>query len=242
MKWLKLYENYTNMQSNKSIYGMIHLFGKENRIETALEEIKIYEQEGLQGFIIENYHGSVTDVVNVLKQVDTTLDIGINILPNEYEQAFSIAAEFGVQFIQLDYVSGVYEGYAEGYQYLNVTDYMLWRKKYPQIKVFGGVWPKYYKPIPDSNLQKDLEKAKILCDAVVVTGSGTGIQTPTDKIKEFRKILGDFPLIIGAGLNIDNISQLNYADGAIVGSSFKLGGKTTNRVDRELVSNFMHKL
>lgn len=81
-----------------------------------------------------------------------------------------------------------------------------------------------------------------LCDAVVVTGAGTGKETPLDKIKAFRKILGDFPLIIGAGLTADNIEQMQYADGAIVGSYFKPSGVTTAKVDRLLVKEFMSKV
>ena len=49
----------------KKIIGMIHLSGPDV-INKALEEIKIYEEEGLSGIIIENYHGSLEDVIDVL--------------------------------------------------------------------------------------------------------------------------------------------------------------------------------
>ena len=43
------------------------------------------------------------------------------------------------------------------------------------------------------------------CDAIVVTQDATGQETPMEKINEFRKIIGDFPLVIGAGMTADNL-------------------------------------
>lgn len=224
------------MKFNKSIFGMIHLYGA-NPIERALEEIQIYQEEGLQGVIVENYHGSTDDVINVLRNLkDVKIEIGINILPNEYELAFELAEQYG-SFIQMDYISGRYEKNT----YLDVDHYMSYRNKYPNVSVLGGVWPKYYRPSKGSDLKEDLIKAKMLCDAIVVTGSGTGMETPIDKIKTFREIVSDFPLIIGAGVTSDNIENLEVADGAIIGSYFK-NGNTTSKVDRELVKLFMNKL
>ncbi len=214
---------------------MIHLYGM-NPLRRALEEIKIYENEGLQGIIVENYHGSIEDVVEVLQNVNTTLDIGVNILPNEYGHAFQISNLYNAKFIQLDYISGTYEKAK-----LDESKYITHRDKYPNISVFGGVWPKYYVPSVESDLKNDLRNAMHLCDAIVVTGSGTGKETPLDKIKLFRDTIGDFPLIIGAGLTAENINQMEYADGAIVGSYFKPNG-TADMVDAKLVSNFMKNL
>ena len=224
------------MKFNKSIFGMIHLYGT-SPVERALEEIQIYQEEGLQGVIVENYHGSTDDVITVLRNLkDVKIEIGINILPNEYELAFELAEQYG-SFIQMDYISGRYEKNT----YLDVDHYMSYRNKYPNVSVLGGVWPKYYRPVEGSDLKEDLTKAKMLCDAIVVTGYGTGMETPIDKIKTFREIIGDFPLIIGAGVTSDNIKNLEVADGAIIGSYFK-NGNTTSKVDRELVKLFMNKL
>ncbi len=56
-------------------------------------------------------------------------------------------------------------------------------------------------------------------------------------------MVGTTPLIIGAGLTPENVAeQLVHADGAIVGSTFKKLGKTTNPVNRELVREFMSEV
>lgn len=58
----------------------------------------------------------------------------------------------------------------------------------------------------------------------------------------FRKHLGEsYPLIVGAGLTPKNVKeQLHYAQGAIVGSTFKPDGDTQRMVDRILVRQFMN--
>lgn len=83
----------------KKIIGMIHLSRDTNGefLERALNEIKIYEEEGLYGCIIENYHGSIDDVECVLKNLgERKIKIGINIL-NDYKELhgnFTNAANF----------------------------------------------------------------------------------------------------------------------------------------------------
>ena len=75
---------------------------------------------------------------------------------------------------------------------------------------------------------------------IVVTGEGTGKETPIDKIERFREIMGKYPLIVGAGLTPDNAyNQLLIADSAIVGSCLKKDSNTDNPVDRERVRALM---
>lgn len=223
----------------KPILGMIHCAGTT---ADTIREINIYEEEGVDGIIVENYHGGVGVVIKVLKElkdIDTNLIIGINILPNEFHEAIMMANLYGAEFIQLDHVAGSYVRNKE----LNIDEYNTMRKKYPNVKVLGGVHPKYYTPVEGSVLEDDIKGGMKRADAVVVTGSATGSETPLDKIKEFRSICGDHPLIIGAGLDESNVAeQLVHADGAIVGSCFKPYKRTQELIKRELVREFMDQV
>ncbi len=227
---------------NKPILGMIHLSGTDStiKLERALVEIDILANEGVDGIIVENYHGSVEDVELVLSKIkDYRGYIGINVLPNDYELALKLADKYNADFIQLDYVAGNYINATP----IDIERFLSIRSEYSQVKVLGGVWPKYYRPVGDSILMKDIESAMKLADAIVVTGSGTGKETPFDKIKEFRETLGDFPLIIGAGLDSSNVAeQLSIADGAIVGSCFKPYKRTNEMIDKNLVKEFMDEV
>ncbi len=163
------------------------------------------------------------------------LVIGVNILPNEFHFAFRLAGKYDAQFIQLDYVAGKYD---KGE--LNFSAYSRMKENFPDIVVLGGVWPKYYTPVKYSDLETDVITGMERAEAIVVTGDGTGLETPYDKIERFREIMGDHPLVIGAGLTPQNAyRQLCIADGAIVGTCFKVGDQTNNIVDRLKVRDFM---
>jgi len=220
------------------IFGMIHLAGS-SPVQRALEEMSLFQEEGLDGVIVENYHSSIENVTKTLeeaKKSNPKILIGINILPNGFASAFSLAHKYGADFIQLDYVAG---RYTNG-ERLNIEDYTKEREKHPDVFILGGVWPKYYHPQPGSNLENDLRVGIERAEAIVVTGAGTGQETPIQKIQQFRSILGTHPLIVGAGLTPDNAyQQLSIADGAIVGSYFKKDNQTENEVERQRVKNLM---
>jgi len=218
----------------RPIIGMIHLAGRtrDEKVSRALEEMAIYQEEGVSGVIIEDYHGSPEDVVETLRQSSSqnfNLVRGINVLRNPYS-AFELADRFGSKFIQF---------YSVQTQELNLELYQTQREKYPNVAVFGGVGFKYVAPTGNP-LEKDLSEGRSRCEAIVTTGSGTGIATPTEKLEEFKRLLGDFPLIVGAGVNLDNAyEQLGTTDGAIIGSYFKPQGNTQLPIERQRVKSLM---
>lgn len=234
---MQLNNLYAKVFCRIPVLGMIHLAGDEP-VERALEEIKIFEEEGVDGAIIENYHGSVKDVIQTLKKTSsmkTKVVIGVNVLPNEFDQAFALSHKYCADFIQLDYVAGRYSSGE-----LDFEAYSSCKDKYPNIIVLGGVWPKYYHPVKGSDLEVDLRKGKSRAEAIVVTGAGTGMETPLRKIKKFRETIGEHPLVVGAGLAVGNAyEQLCISNGAIVGTCFKKDGDTQNPVDRVKIRDFM---
>ncbi|MDO8459983.1 MAG: BtpA/SgcQ family protein [Nanoarchaeota archaeon] len=224
----------TLFQIRKPIIGMIHLSGNtpSDKVKRALEELTVYQEEGVDGAIIEDYHGSVDDVYGTLKESSTRgfkIVRGVNLLRNPYS-SFRLASEFGAKFIQFDSVQT---------PNLNLGLYNQLRVEYPTIAVLGGVGFKYTKPI-ENTLETDLKEGREKCEAIVTTGSGTGIETPIEKLREFKRLLGDFPLIVGAGVDLRNVSeQLRNTDGAVIGSYFKPDRYTYLPVDRNRVRNLM---
>lgn len=221
------------------IFAMLHLAGK-HPIRRALEELTLFEEEGIDGVIVENYHGNikcVEDTLGVIQERKTPLKVGVNVLPNDHRLAFYLAKQHHCSFVQLDYVAGNYTRSSIG---IDAQDYLRVRRNAAYIFVLGGVWPKYYTPVEGSHLENDLREGMERADAIVVTGEGTGMETPLHKIKKFREVLGTHPLIVGAGLSPDNArEQLLIADGAIVGSWFKEDNETENQVHRRRVQEFM---
>ncbi|MDR2008858.1 MAG: hypothetical protein LBQ22_00040 [Bacteroidales bacterium] len=216
----------------KIIFAMLHLKGENSTIimERTKREIDIYLSNNIDALIVENYFGSEDDVEQVLKYLNSEFpDImyGVNMLDND-ARGFEAAAQFNAKFIQLDSVAG----------HLTPDDDIAfaekmnqWRKLTPAV-VLGGVRFKYQPYKSGRTLEEDLKIGINRCDAIVVTGSGTGVETEISKIKEFRSVIGDFPLIVGAGVTPDNCKErLALANGAIIGSYFKDNYKDDGEVD-----------
>lgn len=221
---------------NTPVFGMIHLAGGGNKFNRAVRELEIYESFGVDCAIVEDYHASASDVkeaLTLLSGYDFSVKIGVNLLSN-YRLAFKCAEEFDLSFIQMDVIAGKYlEGKMDIDSYKSL--------KTDNVFVLGGVWPKYYHPITTSKLEEDLKNGMNRCEAVVVTGEGTGVETSLSKIKLFRKYLKNYPLIIGAGLNADNaFEQLLISDGCIIGSYFKKDNNTNKKILPENVKKFMN--
>ena len=218
----------------KSIIGMIHLagFDRREKVRRALEEISLFEDEGIHGAIVEDYHGSseeVEEVLNLLAVRKNRPVVGVNVLRDPW-LGLSLANLYGAKFVQFDTINSpdVDSGYFARY-----------RAEFPDIAILGGVRFKYIKPTGRS-LEEDITEGMSRCEAIVTTGEGTGIETPTQKLKDFRNIMGNrFPLVVGAGVNPGNLQeQMEICDSAIIGSYFK-NGHTKDKVYSERVREIM---
>ena len=175
--FMELNNRYHQVFGKVPILGMIHLAG-QNPVKRALEELALFEEEGVDGVIIENYHGSVEDVIATLQETSkrkSNVVIGVNVLPNEFYHSLSLAQKYGADFVQLDQVAGTYRS-----GQLDFEHYKKVKNQHPEIMVLGGVWPKYYHPIEGSDLETDLRTGIKRAEAIVVTGAGTGKETPDE--------------------------------------------------------------
>lgn len=219
-------------KNKKPIFGMLHLKGTtdEEVLERAKREIDIYRENGVDAVIVENYFGNYYQmemVLDYLDHADFDIIYGVNCL-NLDAMGFDLAKRYHAAFVQLDSVAG----------HMKPRDdysFEAFMKKYREESgayVLGGVRFKYQPYLSERTLEEDLKIGMTRCDAIVVTQDATGQETSMEKIKEFRSIIGDFPLVIGAGVTADNCAeQFTVGDAAIVGSYFKDTYKDTGDVD-----------
>lgn len=230
-------------QNKKSVIGMIHTNSDSNIsvLELAKKEIEVYLNNGIIP-LVENYFGSDEDCEEVLEWLQKTHGdtvYGVNIL-GDYYKAFELADRYGAKFIQIDSVCGHLrpekdEEYAESLNFL--------RKKYPNITVLGGVRFKYQSVRSGRTTAEDLLLGMERCDAIVCTGEGTGKATPMSKLEQFKSTVGDFPVIVGAGVTIFTAKEtMEKSDGMIVGSWFKFGHHDYNMVNEAYVKEFVEAI
>jgi membrane complex biogenesis BtpA family protein len=79
-------------------------------------------------------------------------------------------------------------------------------------------------------------------DALCVTGTRAGVLAPVDLIEQVKAGVADLgtPVFAATGCKEDNIARmLAVADGALVGTAFKVDGEFRNSVDPARVKGFM---
>ncbi len=225
--------------SEKPVFGMIHLgcFEGGSLLETAQREIEIYLENGICP-LIENYFGSTGDCEEVLAwihQEHPDAVYGINVL-GDYVAAFNLAKKYGAKFVQIDSVCGHLEPDMDEVFAENLKAC----RKICDVMLLGGVRFKYQSVRSGRTVEEDLKLGAQRCDAIVCTGAGTGLETPLKKVEYFKRTLGDFPVVVGAGVTVEAAGiTAEKSDGAIVGSWFKKNHQDCNPVMRRYVEQFM---
>lgn len=115
----------------------------------------------------------------------------------------------------------------------------------PDVKILADVHVKHAFPLGAENI----ESAAFDCwdrgraDAPILTGAGTGRETPLDALEKVRQQLPQAKIFIGSGVNTENVhAYKKNANGFIVGSSLKRGGKINEPVDPKRVELLRKKL
>ena len=224
----------------KPVIAMLHMKGdaRKSPLERAKEETELYLSRGVDAVLVENYFGSAEDcrqVLDWLSRQSGALCYGVNIL-GDMDLGFRLAREYGAAFLQLDSVCGHLAPFQDD----------MFARKLAQLRktfdgaVLGGVRFKYQPVCSGRTEEEDLRLGMERCDAVVVTGTGTGIGTPVEKMRRFRKTLGDFPMVVGAGCTVETVPEtFEVGDGAIVGSYFKEAHNAMGDVEAAYVARFM---
>lgn len=80
-------------------------------------------------------------------------------------------------------------------------------------------------------------------DAICVSGLTAGVETSTQTLKIVKEAIPDTFVFANTGVKPENVSdQLAIADGAIIGTAFKIDGSTWNPVSEKRVDVFMKKI
>lgn len=227
-------------KTRKPIIGMLHLKGEDDGkiLEQMDRELHLMLDNKVDCVLVENYFGTPLQAEQALKYISEKYpDIcyGINLLHDD-ALAFELAEKYHAKFIQLDSVAGhLTEEEDKRFQ-----EFIEKARKTCGAFVLGGVRFKYQPYKSGRRLDEDLAIGMKRCDAIVVTGDATGQETNMEKITSFRRMIGNFPLFVGAGMTPENAGeQLAVADAAVVGSYFKDTYKDTGDVCADHICELM---
>jgi len=223
-------------------------------IQHALEDARILEQAGVDGIIVENMGDdpfaveldveqiAALSVVSALVKKAVHIPIGIDAAFNDYRASLSIAHMIGAKFIRVPVFVDTVEFYG-GIIIPRAREVMVMRKKLgaENISIFADIHVKHSHMVLTHVSIEDSARSAQECgaDAIIVTGTHIGEETPMEIIEKVRKIV-NIPLIVASGVKEANIrEQLDIADAAIVGSSLKEGGIISNPISLELTKRLI---
>lgn len=248
------------------LVGMIHLLplpgsprygmSMDQVLEASINEAMILSEAGFPALMVENFgdapfHADTSDPETIAAMTlavrgvidETDLPTGVNVLRNDALSALAIAAVAGAQFIRVNVLTGVM--YTDQGPIVGRANTIARRRQVlgPEIEIWADVMVKHATPPPGLTIEQAVEDTVLrgLAEAVIVSGSGTGVEPDADEAAKARSVLPKgIRLVIGSGAGVDNLGSLaEIADTVIVGSSLKKDGNANDRLDPERVTAFV---
>jgi len=245
----------------KPLIGVVHLRALpgsphwrgalEAVIKLAVNDARAYERGGAHALFIENFgdlpftKGSVgPETIAALAaagcgvRAAVRLPIGFNVLRNDARAALALCAACRGSFIRVNVHSGAMltdQGLIQGDAY-NTLRYR--QRICPDAQIFADVHVKHAVPIGNWSIEdaaRDISE-RGLADALIVSGTGTGLAADLADVERVRRACPRAKILLGSGVTQANVRDfLPLADGFIVGTSLKAGGRLANPVDARRV-------
>jgi len=255
-------------RSRPFLIGVVHLLAtpgaprfagdREAVLRRAVQDARALVSGGCDGLLVEN-HGdvpffarrvppeTVAALALALAEVRAearSIPVGVNVLRNDARSALGLCASTGAEFVRINVHSGAAasdQGLLEG----EAAETLRERARLaPGVELWCDVHVKHATPLGAESLAEAAADAlgRGLADALIVTGRATGSAPRPGEIAEVRSAAGQATVIVGSGLDEHNAAQLlERAEGAIVGTSLKHGGRLGEPVDEERVARLRER-
>ena len=252
----------------KILIGVVHLLplpgsprwgGDLTRVlRRAVADARAYQSGGAHAVFVENF-GDVPftkasvgpETVAAMAAAGCAvgaavrLPVGFNVLRNDARAALALCAACGGTFIRVNVHTGAMltdQGLIEG----DAFHTMRYRRQLcPGVELFADVHVKHAVPLGDWSVADSARDAvqRGLADALIVSGSGTGLAADAADLERVRAACPTTRLLVGSGVTLSNLHQyLPLADGFIVGTSLKTGGNIARPVDARRVAALVRAL
>ena len=252
----------------KLLLGVVHLrplpgaprFAGNLRavIDAAVADARAYERGGAHALFIENFGDvpftkasvgpettAAMTAAGCAVRAAVKLPIGFNVLRNDACAALALCAACGGSFIRVNVHTGAMltdQGLIEGDAYHTLR----YRERIaPGVEILADVHVKHAVPLGDWTIEDSAHDTveRGLADALIVSGVGTGQPADPADVERVRRTCPKTKLLLGSGVTVANVkSYLRFADGVIVGSSLKRGGRLANPVDPKRVAALLRAM
>jgi membrane complex biogenesis BtpA family protein len=243
--------------NRKPLIGMVHLLplpgsprwsGSLDRvIDRAMRDADALSRAGFDALLVENLGDApywptqvepetiaAMSVIADRLRNHSALPLGINVLRNDARAAIAVACTTGASFIRVNVHTGAMltdQGWIEGRaaETLRVRAHLD-----SAVAICADVMVKHATPPAGADLVQLAADTweRGLADVLIVSGAATGAPTDPGRVVRIKKALPNVPVWIGSGVTASTARHLlAVADGAIIGSSVKIGGNPTNAVD-----------
>jgi uncharacterized protein len=246
----------------KILIGVVHLrplpgaprWGGDLKsiIKLAVNDAHAYERGGAHAIFIENFGDvpftkshvapetiAVMSAAGVAIREAVKLPVGFNVLRNDACAALALCVACGGSFIRVNVHTGAMltdQGLIEG----NAYETLRYRGRIcPGAQIFADVHVKHAVPLGDWTIEDSARDTveRGLADALIVSGTGTGMAADISDVERVRNATPEAKILLGSGVTLANVRDyLRLADGVIVGTSLKVGGKLSNPVDHKRVA------
>lgn len=173
-------------------------------------------------------------------RVMTDKPLGINVQFNAWQAEIALAYACRAQFVRVEvFVDTVIS--AQGTVQPCSAQITRYRKQLgADVQLWADVQTKYTQNVlPQAITQSALDAQAAGASVLIVTGAATGQATPLEAVAEVKGAVS-VPVVVGSGTTTANVGHvLQIADGAIVGSALKVGGRAENPVSAETARTFM---
>ena len=254
----------------KPVIGMVHLWplpgspgyaghDMDAILSHAQRDVETLLEGGVDGLIVENmwdlpYHvGADVRIEAVTAQAVAAhriremadVPVGVNVIHNGWQAELAIAIAASLDFMRVCILTGARLWDTGDLDQGCAADLLRRRQELGagKVKLFADVDKKHSVPFPGLDLETHIEWTEFYgADALIVSGRMTGDAPQLDKVRRAREA-ATRPILMGSGTTADNIADfLQYADGAIVGTSLKVDGIGESPVDLQRVRSYMEKV
>jgi uncharacterized protein len=194
-------------------------------------------------YLTDVHHVTVAAMGRIIGELmpDIRIPFGVNVLWDP-KRSLDLAVATGATFVR-EIFSGVY-----------ASDFGLWNTNAggtvrhqhavnaESVKLLYNIVPEAAVYIGNRDIVQ-IAKSTVFNhrpDGLCVSGLTAGVETDASTLKMVKNAVPDTVVLANTGVRIENVQdQLEFADGAVVGTTFKFEGKFENHVDEERVKKFM---